>query len=338
MKKLLFVVICMILIGGFSFSYARTSSPQPETAAPANEDTQVDVVGYFGKNDTVDYWISESEWRFRNGDTIKTQGISTKVRIVVTDSTASGYKMKYTFLDCVGDTSVGNWQGTFQNKIVESVGKKVVGTTIEFETDEFGHITKFNNLDKIKKQAKILYKECMEEFANMDEAKALKDSGIDIQKFLTKNIDTDKMVEEYTEELNMLFECHGNSYTVGEQNTHQAATDEEYESDTFIIVSKDDEDDYHLCFDVVSKVPQSAVKEMMGEVADMFGKSDMKESINNEVDKYANVDLTIESYRSMDFMWNGWPYKVLEQTTSMYGKNGKVKQTYIWIDNFSAGN
>lgn len=168
-------------------SQAQTSAAPQEVVVGTNPDSIINVIGYFCKNDSIDYWISETEWKVNNGDTIKTAGVSSKVRIVVTDSTSTGYKMKYTFLDCVGDTAVDKGLGAFQNKIVEKLGKKVVGTTIEFETDEFGHITKFNNLGKIKKQAKGLYKDCMNEFVNVDEIKALKDMGIDMKK-LTRQL------------------------------------------------------------------------------------------------------------------------------------------------------
>ncbi len=159
MKKILFAVIGLLLISGFMISHAQTPATPQEVCVGTNLDSLINVIGYYCKNDTIDYWISETEWKFNDGDTVKTAGVSTKVRIVVTDSTSTGYKMTYTFLDCVGDTAVDRGLGAFQNKIVEKLGKKVVGTTIEFETDEFGHITKFNNLGKIRKQAKSLYRD-----------------------------------------------------------------------------------------------------------------------------------------------------------------------------------
>ena len=82
-----------------------------------------------------------------------------------------------------------------------------------------------NNLDKIKKQAKGLYKDCMNEFVNVDEIKALKDMGIDMKKLINRNVNTDELIDGYTKELNMLFACHGQSYPLGEDHTHEDATD-----------------------------------------------------------------------------------------------------------------
>ncbi|MEF2644479.1 MAG: hypothetical protein U0M50_10545 [Paramuribaculum sp.] len=338
MKKIIYAIIGLLLISGFMVSQAQTSATPQELVVDTNPDSLVDVTGYFCKNDTIDYWISETEWKFNDGDTIKNAGVLTKVRIVVTDSTSTGYKMTYTFLDCVGDTAVAKGMGTVQNKIVEKLGQKIVGTTIEFETDEFGHITKFNDLNKIKKQAKSLYKDCMNELVNVDEIKALKAMGLDMKKLIDQNVNTDELVDGYTEELNMLFACHGNSYPLGEQKIHEDATETQYENDTYMVVSIDEDEDYHLSFDVVSVIPQSVIKDKVGELVGMFVNNDIIEDFAAEYDKQINIDATSESYLGYDFIWNGWPYKVLDQTTTMIGKVGKCKQKYIWVDYYSFGN
>lgn len=72
----------------------------------ADEDSVVNVVAYFCKGDTCEYWIYENEWKVNGKDTVKTLGVSTQVRLVVNDSTSKGYKMSYTFLDVKAD-SVG---------------------------------------------------------------------------------------------------------------------------------------------------------------------------------------------------------------------------------------
>lgn len=338
MKKFIFAVIGLALISGFIFSHAQTSATPQEVAVGSNLDSLVSVTGYFCKNDTIDYWISETEWKFDNRDTIRTAGVSTKVRIVVTDSTSTGYKMAYTILDCVGDTTVEKGLGAVQNKIVEKLGKKGFGTTIEFETDEFGHITKFNNLGRIKKQAKSLYKDFMTELANDDAIKALKGMGIDIRKLINQDVNTDELVDGYTNELNTLFACHGNSYRLGETNTHKDATDTQYENVTYINVSKGEDDDYHLSFEVVSIIPKEVVKNKIAEFVGMLNNNDVKENFATEYDKQVNVDATSDSYLEYDYISNGWPYSVLDQTTSRIGKGGKCRQTYIRVDYYSFAN
>lgn len=326
-----------MLVAGVMASRPRAAVVQEETAA--EPDSTVAVFGYFCKNDTLDYWINESTWKFRDADTVKTACVAQKVRIVVTDSTSKGYKMEYTFLECLGDSSIESGLGAFQNKIVEKLGQKVVGTTIRFETDENGAITKFTNLAQIKKQAKSLYKECMKELMDFEGMSALKDMGLDMKKLIDKNVDTDDLVEGYVEELKLLLLCHGSVYDVGEQTVHEDATEEQYENDTYTEVWEDSTDyTYHISTDVVSKIPRSVVKSVVGELAGMFTPEEARDSVNKEIDAALNEDATVDSYYGIDYMPQGWPYKVVKQTSSTIGNAGKLEQTYIYLDFYSLGN
>jgi len=159
-----------------------------------------------------------------------------------------------------------------------------------------------------------------------------------MKKLINQNINTDELVDGYTKELNMLFACHGNSFPLGKDHIHEDATDTQYENDTYVTVSKDEDDDYHLSFDVVSIIPQSVIKDKVAELVGMFVNNDIKADFATEYDKQVNVDATSDSYLVYDFIWNGWPYKVLDQTTNMIGKVGKCKQTYIWVDYYSFAN
>lgn len=337
MRKILLFLSCLLGVSVVMASRSACAVSQEETAA--GPDSTVAVVGYFCKNDTLDYWINESSWKFRDEDTTKTACVAQKVRIVVTDSTARGYKMEYTFLECLGDSSIDSGIGAFQNKIVERLGQKVVGTTIRFETDEYGEITKFTNLGQIKKQAKALFKECMQELFELEWMKELKEMGLDMKKLIDKNVDTDELVEGYVEELKLLFLCHGSIYTIGEQTAHEDATDTQYENDTYTEAWVDTTDySYHISTDVVSKVPQSVIKSVVGELAGMFTPEEARDSINKEIDAALSVDATVDSYYGIDYMSNGWPYKVVKQTSSTIGNAGKLEQTYIWLDFYSLGN
>lgn len=135
MRKTLFTILFSLLIAGIMVSHAQTNHTQD--TATQQQDSTINVIGWFSKNDTVDYWISESQWKFNGIDTIKTAGLKTKVRLLVTDSTSTGYKMTYTFIDFIGDTIPNSPLNDFQNRIAEKLGKKIAGTSIRFETDEY---------------------------------------------------------------------------------------------------------------------------------------------------------------------------------------------------------
>lgn len=343
MRKILFLIASLIMLTCGMISRAQTPLPQDDVmveedtvevdSVPAN----VDVVAYFCKNDTVDYWISEGKWKVTDGDTVKTAGINTKVRLVVTDSTAAGYKMSYTFLECEGDTTVQSRMGDFQNKMVELLGKKVVGTTIKFETDETGRITRYTNLAQIKKQAKGLFKDCMKEMMEMKEMAALKEMGLDFKKLIEKNADVDELVDGYTEELQLLLLCHGQSWPIGEKTIHEDATEEDYESDTQVAASVDSEDDsYTISMNSVSIIPQTVVKDKLKELLGMFTQEkEFAKSLDEAFETEQNYSGSTTTYYEVNCLSNGWPYKVVEQKESMIGNRGKLEQTYIAVDDYS---
>lgn len=331
MKKLLALILFAVLLA-CAVTPCTGATQQNDNTIP--QDSTLDVIGWFCNRDTVVYWIQESDWKLNNGDTIKTAGVSTQVMIAVTDSTATGYKMNYTFLDVRGDSLADSELGNFQNKIVTLLGKKIIGTTISFETNEYGKIEKINNLGKIKKQAKTLFKEAVKEMEKAPWVKWLKDMGLDLTEY-TKGVDTDLLVEVYIEELKLLFMCHGGVYNLGETTEKEEATETQYANETYSSVTIDDDKCYSILSDVVSTIPQSDIKAMVAGVVDNLNDSEVKDNFNAHFDKAVNVDCTVDSYFKIAFLPNGWPYEVVKQETTMIGENGKVKQKYIYLDTYS---
>lgn len=139
------------------------------------------------------------------------------------DSTSTGYKMDHTVLESRCDSTAESNLNKFQNKIAENISKKLVGTTINFETDEYGSITKINNLGQIKRQAKYIYQEVIKDLSNLPEIAGLKNFNIDIKK-ITKIIDSDKLIDGYLNELKLLFLYHGSTFDIGESHTHEDET------------------------------------------------------------------------------------------------------------------
>lgn len=303
------------------------------------QDSTIDVIAWFSKHDTVTYWVSNSSWNISESDTTRTASVSMMVRINVVDSTPKGYKMDYTFLEFPIDTLSDSTSSLarFQNQITARLMNKIVGTTVHFETDEYGHITKYNNLGQIKKQAKSLFKEAMKEFAQLPEIQGLKDMGLDLKGYL-KKVDTDELVDGYLEELNLLFLFHGRSMSIGEFTEHEDATESSFENTTYSSVYVDADDDaYHILYDVTNILPQNELKALVGGIIESFSNDSITESFNDNFDAQVKADGTYEDYLKADFLVNGWPYAVVRQKATMIGNHGKIKQTTILLDSYSFG-
>jgi hypothetical protein len=312
------------------------ATQQDDTAAV--QDSTLSVIGWFCKSDTAVYWIQDGGWKFIDGDTIKTAGVSRKVMLTVTDSTATGYKMDYTLLDVRCDTLEDSDLNNYQNKITALIGKKLVGTTISFETDEYGEIVKFNDLDNLKKKSKSLTKDVINEIEKLPSSMNLKNMGVDIRDF-TKNIkDGDVTVDGYLQEIKMLFMCHGNVYNLGEITESNEAADTQYESETYCNVSIDEDECYSIMNETVTIIPKSDVKELVSEFVDNINNAKVKESFDEAYDSSDLDDCTKNSYVNISFLPNGWPYEVLSQDVTMIGSRGKARQKSIKLSSFTFGN
>ena len=306
----------------------------------AGEDSVVNVVAYFCKGDTCEYWIYENEWKVDGKDTVKTLGVSTQVRLVVNDSTSKGYKMSYTFLDVKAD-SVG-----VMAMLTERTAKSVIGTTINFETDEYGCITKITNLSQIKKQAKALFKASMKDIASMPIMQEMKKAtGLDFMK-IGSQANIDEVVEGYLEELKLLFAYHGSQYVVGEHHEHEDATKDSNANDTYINASLEKNGNYTISCEVVNVIPKETVKEVMGGLMGAIteglkgkktedGKDhdgnikDLDDEFKKEIDKAAAQDAQTSEYLSVTCFDDGWPSSVLKQNKTVIAGRGKVTQKLI---------
>lgn len=156
-------IFFFIIIGTMAMLFSFTSMPhkrladEREDSVAQDEDSVVSVIAWFNKNDTMTYWINESTWDIRKGDTIKTAGINTKIMITVTDSTKKGYDMEYSFLDFKTDSVKDSWKQNLLNEALNKYKEAIKGTTIKFRTDIYGKIIKYDNLNEIKKAVKAAF-------------------------------------------------------------------------------------------------------------------------------------------------------------------------------------
>lgn len=324
-----------VLVMTFGMAMHGETPGASETTAP--QDSTVNIIAWFNKHDTVTYRTSQNSWKLNGTDTVLTGSSSITARINVVDSTAEGYKMEYTFLDFSTDAlpDSASIVSRFQNQITDKLARKIIGTTVRFETDEFGHITKFNNLGQVKKQSGSLFKMALDELSKMPEVQGLKDMGFDIKNY-AKNIDTDKLVDGYLEELNMLFAYHGLSMEAGENTEHEDATASQYENTTYISAAVDaDDDSYIIEQDVISILPRTELKKIAGGIAESFSNDSISNSINENFNSQINTDGTYRDYLKIGYLVNGWPYSVVRQKATMIGNRGRVKQTVISIDSYS---
>lgn len=326
-EKIFFLFIAFLLSGCFITAYSGDNNLAQDS--DSDQDSLVNVIGWFVNHDTVDYWIEQTRGRLTPDDTVKTAQTSAKVRLTVVDSTATGYKLDYTFLDFRVEHIEGSKLSSFQERVAEKLGKALIGTTVQFETDEFGVITNITNFEQLKHKVKSIYKIIFDEIKNSPEGKEMANAGINVDNMLN-SIDENRMVEDLISELRLLFIWHGNAFAIGKGSEHEEASDTTYASDTYTIVSIDpDEGIYTVDNEVVSVIP---VQEVIDFVYKQFGPSDVDVSkLMKVVEGMGVEDGIFSSALAIEYFFDGWPANAVKQEKMTIAGYGQVKQTYIYM-------
>lgn len=334
----------LMTLASFTAMPGSGQTPAPEEIVVATEAKEVEeeylpVIGWFWKRDTMTYWIHEGEWQVSGPDTVKTFGLSTKVQVTVTDSTKNRYRMEYRFLELGLDPEVESWNQHAARQVFDKVEQAVVGTTIKFRTDALGHIVRYDNLGAVKRQAKKLWADILDDATWLDSLTA---AGLNVEQLL-RAVDADALVDGYIEELELLFHCHGNQYQIGEFTEHSDETDTEYASDTYVMANLDpDTYQYEMLFDVYSYIPRADIKSMLGDVFDLLIEDEedaatIKQQLATGFDEQVTEDAVYNSCLYFKFFPDGWPEEVINQEGAFIGDRGKLRQKYIEWEYRSVG-
>lgn len=309
-----------------------------DTTLSEYPDSNISVIAWFDKRDTMIYWINESSWPVKGGDSTKTSGLSTRVMLSVLDSTRKGYRMEYKFLDFDYDTIANQEINDLQIRITRLMSDRIKGSSIIFRTNEYGQITKYENLKEIKKKAKDIYSEAYEELLKVPVMDSLKSVGIDLGSIIAK-VPGEAIVDGYTEDLEFMFACHGNYYQLGDFEEHTDASEDEYESDSKLHIAMDEETyEYEISSDVKTIIPSKDLKTLVSGVVNSIFDKELKEEFDAEYDKNVNCDAVSEEWVYCGFFADGWPQEFIDQTTFMLNGEGKLKQKWILWDYRSIAN
>lgn len=299
-------------------------------------DSLLEVIGYFEKGEKLIYGIEKKSWKIIDNDTTLTSSVSCKVKLEVKDSTSKGYKMDYTFMEFAGDTTVASPFGKLQNIIMDKVGKRVSGTTIHFETDEYGAITEFTNLDEIQKQARTVFRECIQEIFAMPEVQAflpgIKVSDEDAYRY-AEDMD---LIDGYVKELKQLFAHHGRVYRLGEKHGHQDETETEFEHDARAMFSQDPENwTYMIQNELTTIIPKKDTESWISQLMTIFADEAITEEFISQFDRRIDSDCTHTDSIYRNYYLDGWPQFLLHETKTRIANAENYKQNYIYVESYS---
>ena len=336
MKKLLYIILCFMILAGCLISRAQTSSTYDDDEQ-ATTDSTVDVIGWYTTTDTAVYWMHTCGLKITEHDTVATIATSTKFRIVVTDSTAQGYKMECTILDVASDSVDDAEMNDFQKLMTEKHARRMIGTTIYFETNDCGSITKINNLEQIKERLKTQIKECITDLGSHPKFTKIREAGIDVDKELqdyVDNFDADSWAERFLTPLTLLFAYNGLSFPVGEEISYVEKTDTSYAFQKAITAEYIDEYSYYVGAEVNNLIPMSDLHDFLKTIIDQPTESKIYDTIVS----MKGADMKSYNILNIAYRYDGWPEEVYSQDVYAYGTIGKAYITQLNLINIPSHN
>ena len=147
MKKILFLLLAL-------FTLTVSATPLPNDTATEQLPDSVYVVAYFCKNDTLEYIYSNEQIKIKGTDTTTTIITEGKFRLVVLDSTATGYRIQYDQLE-IGSPLTDKLKelANDKNNLIESISSLINDTSNNIHHKRIGGNTAYRELAGNQKPA-----------------------------------------------------------------------------------------------------------------------------------------------------------------------------------------
>ena len=336
MKKIC-LLVCMVCVALVALSQNLMLNQE-------EADDGIAVVGYFCKNDSMTFRLTQQKYKINGCDTTFSESYEKEFLIVVTDSTSKGYKMKYVPLSfkTLDDNTVDGIMTSAMNKLIMSV-------ECDFTTDELGQFQSIDNWreirDRLKKSVKVVCDSLYSNISGMDSIMPRKKLENTLSLLLPSDMEE---IQDYYEELTDLFGLHGSALDIGDQELDSEVNGWPQHRLTRIgyTAVEDEENDFNGDYAIATQsttlIPAEDMMDSGFAVASMMMGMD-NESLADSLDlmrdmivdsinaaKPHGIEMTTSEY--FGFFLNGWPKEYYYQEVIDMGIEKRVEaQSIEWI-------
>jgi len=282
------------------------------TAQMESQDSTVDIVAYFCKNDTMEYRYEHHEVKIEDNDTVIESKYISDLRLIVRDSTSEGYE-----IECIPLGMQSYDSDSLMNSIVLSAYEKLGDIHTILAIDELGNIKNIKNWDEIKKYSRTAIKYiCDSLYAAIPQLEEAM-PRTRIESLLSLRFINEKQYLENDDELQLLFSLFGNRVNIGKTET-DSKTDAGYPQHIELVAGygpSSEEygftNDYFIQSATDFTIPKEDVKEYtlgaLGLLLSDKVKGVMDEELQNDS---IFTDAKISIGENYVYFFNGWPYEM----------------------------
>lgn len=329
MKTKVFYIIFAFMLQLFTLPIAA----QVVSAQQESQDSLINVIAYFCKNDTLSYLYEDYEAKVENNDTIVDHYIKSEIQLVVVDSTSKGYVIEYTPIK----TTIEAYKDTMMAHVVQTIMDTMGDVKYLLSTDEYGTLQHIENWaevrDYMKKSIKLMSDSLYGNYPQLNEI-------IPRQRFeakLSSYYVNEQAYYKQCEDLQLLFQLYGKSYRIGKTERDESSQNG-FPQHLVLIASygKTDEedgfdDDYYIHCGTETIVPKEEVKDLVKGMMNMMVSDKHLDELNQGIDSTEYTEAKIFDAEEYNYFYNGWPCGMTHsKLTEIMGTEKHEIKSLIW--------
>jgi len=318
-----------LLIFSISFSVSAAAETPDET----DEDSTINVIAYFCKNDTMTFRQNSVKFKVENNDTTISYADTEDFMIVVTDSTEKGYRIELVPINLeIAEAD------TITRILSEKIWDISKNLRCVFTTDEYGSVKHIENWreirDAMEKGIKLSLDELYKSLPMLDSIMPRKR----LEHSLMLGFMTEEGIKEIYKELDMMFGIHGNSFDMATKEIDD--TENGFKKHIAVkgeYIAEEDEDDFEGDYVIASKsvtlIPVEDVAKLGMAAIGTYTSESFSDSLINIEDSIKGAlkaelngnDIKIVEKQIFSFFYNGWPKNCIYQKNADFGKEQRIE-------------
>lgn len=329
--KRLFIMTWLIISAMAASAQTNLLSEEPAD--------QVEVIGFFCKNDTMKYLRRDVSYSIENNDTTITSDYEQEFMITVTDSTKNGYTMKYELLS----STLNKAKGDFERIIHETATEALGNCPCIFTTNEYGELQHIKNWRDIRNAVKKITATALDRWFTETPGLDSIMNRATLESSISVAFSTEDGVKESYDELDLLFGLHGSAFDI--DIIENETTNNGFPAHTWLEAGytvkedeydDDDDDDYAVRFKEETHIPMEDLADlstdmmvtmMSDNVADTI-KEGMGNAFSEIKEQYPEVLKT--DIMSVTFSYNGWPKTATKVTDIKQARHDITVTDITW--------
>ena len=304
------------------------------------EEATTDVIAFFCKRDTMEYYYVASKYIEMPTDTIVKSCYDTTFSLCVTDSTAESYQLEYVAKEfSMTDTITVDPAALLHQRVFDRIkGKKII-----FETDEMGCVLQLKNWSAIRNDLiQGVFAGYNELYPKLPGLEELLPKG-QLMGIVSQRFQTEEGVRSWFDEVYLLFNSHGRSYEAKTEIVDEG-DEEEPPSKTVVVAGLSDDDgefdeDYFIYAETTSDLEGEAMDAYLKKQVSALGDdNELGRALVEENRSNGGSKMHVEDTYLCKYFFNGWPQSIESVQEMKTGSRNIVTRKYVEWGTRSWGN